>query len=60
MEKAYKIAHAKLWVWKLAHKIYAKNAQNCAKLAKLHKIAQKRPKNINEMHLKKKCTSVKN
>ena len=48
MEKAYKIAHTKRWVWKLAHKICAKNGENCAKLAKMPKIAQKRPKTFNK------------
>ena len=40
---------------KLAHKICAKNDQNFAKLAKMPKIAQKRPKTLN-----KTCEKNKN
>ena len=47
---------------KLPHKKFAKNAQNHAKLTKIHKIAQKRPKNFNKMREKKQkiSTAVKN
>ena len=48
MEKAYKIAHTKLWDWKIAHKICAKNTQNREKLADMAKIKQKRPKTFNK------------
>ena len=45
---------------KLAHKICAKNAQNRANLAKMPKIAQKRPKTFNKTREKTKIiTAVK-
>ena len=53
MEKAYKIAHAKLWVWKISTKTCAKNAQNCAKLAKMPKIAHKKRQNPLMKRMKK-------
>ena len=47
MEKAYKIAHANFESEKLAHKISAKNAKNCSKLAQKNpKIAHKRQKHL--------------
>ena len=45
MEKAYKIAHARLRAWrKFAHKICAKSAQNHAKFAKMAKLHKKMQK----------------
>ena len=49
MEKSYKIAHTKLRDWKIC----AKNAQNCAQLAKMAKIIHKRPKTFNKTSEKK-------
>ena len=49
MEKAYKIANAKLQVWKISTQNMRKNAQNRAKFAKMPKIAQKKPKTFNKM-----------
>ena len=43
---------------KLAHKIRAKNAQYRAKLAKMPKIAQKRPKTFNKTREKKTKISI--
>ena len=40
MEKAYKIAHTKLQVWKISTQKRANNAQNCAKFAKMPKICK--------------------
>ena len=61
MEKAYKIAYQNFETEKLKHKICAKNAQNCAKLAKRAKIAQKSPKTFKKRAKKKKnSTAVKN
>ena len=60
MEKAYKIALAKIWVWKISTQNMCKNAQNCEKMRKkgkkLHKTKtfKKNSKNI------KISTAVKN
>ena len=51
VEKAYKIANESE---KLAHKICAKNAQHRTKLAKMAKIAQKRPTTFNKEREKTK------
>ena len=39
---------------KLAHKICAKNAQNCAKFSKMPKIAKNKAKTFNKTHEEKK------
>ena len=54
MEKACKIAHTKLWIWKISTQNMCKNAQNLAKFAKMPKIAQKRPKIFHKIHEKTK------
>ena len=53
MEKACEIAQSKLWFVKLTHTKFAKNAQNCAKFAKMPKIAQKKAKIFNKTREKK-------
>ena len=45
MEKAYKIAQAKLWAWKVCTQIMCKKSKNHAKLAKMPKIAQRFKRN---------------
>ena len=50
MEKAYIIAHSKLRVCKIS----TQKTQNCAKLAKMPKIAQKKAKIFNKTHEKNK------